>query len=174
MFATILILVGAGLGVGIGFLLGKGPVPKALGVTGGLLLVGGAVLTTHQSKAMVKAMARLDWPSTEGKVVETMVTRANEPMITYRYDVDGAEYEAKSNMHAPGFGLTNSRLETAHTILQELAKKPHIPVFYNPEEPAESKVKPGPSWRVFTRVSFGFFLLVMGCAATTRGARARA
>ncbi|MFT5126845.1 MAG: hypothetical protein ACI8W8_000441 [Rhodothermales bacterium] len=174
MFATILILVGAGLGVGIGFLLGKGPISRAVAVVGALVALAGGVLAAHQSKTMLDALNRQGWPTVDGEVVDTYITLANEPMITYRYTVDGTQYEGKSNMHAPGFGLNSHRLETAHTILSDLAKEPTVPVFYNPDAPAEAKVKPGPSWRVFTRVSFGFCLLVLGCVGLTRGVRVSA
>jgi hypothetical protein len=173
MFATILILVGVGLGVGIGFLLGNGPISRAVGVIGMVVGLGGAALAAHQSAAMLSALARQSWPTTEGEVVESHITPANDPMISYRYDVDGASYEGESNMHAPGFGLRSSRLETAHMILRDFAEDPKVLVFYNPDNPAEGKVKPGPPWRVFTRVSFGFCLLVLGCVGVTRGARAK-
>lgn len=174
MFATILISVGLALGVGVGFALGRSPAPKALQPIGVVLAVGGGILGAHQSVAMLEAMARQSWPTCDGEIIETSITKANEPMIRFRYVVGEQTYEGSSNMHAPGFGLNSSRLETAHTILTDLKESGQVRVFYNPDSPAESRVKPGPSWRVFTRVSFGFFLLVAGVATLVRGRRARA
>jgi disulfide bond formation protein DsbB len=171
MFAIILILVGGALGLGIGCLIGRGPAPKVLIAVGVLLALFGAGLAAHQSAAMLGAMARQSWPTTDGEIVEACITPANEPMITYRYTVDAESYEGQSNMHAPGFGLGSSRLETAHTILSQLKEQGSVRVFYDPEAPAESRVKPGPSWRIFTRLSFGFCLLVLGCATTVRALR---
>ena len=65
------------------------------------------------------------------------------PRLTYRYQVNGKEYEGSR------IDLTSQRKfytqQAANAVLLEFDPDGAVPVYYNPKRPAESLLKPGVS-----------------------------
>jgi len=65
-------------------------------------------------------------------------------------------------LQVPGFGSSSIKKEVAFTTLIEYRKGEKVTVFYNPDDPSNSRLKPGPTWAEFTRLSLWTILYGTG------------
>ena len=76
--------------------------------------------------------------------------------------VQQIRYIGETDAQYPGFGMSSSRKEVAYKMLDEFTVGATVNVFYDPDDPSHSYLKPGPTWAEFTRLSFGAILFAMG------------
>ena len=120
----------------------------------GLILWGENKLTISRT--------RLKWPTTTAVVVESKVIgdRAFRPDIIYEYTVAGQTYQGDTNLNTPGFGNKRSRRDTAERIIRDFEENQPITVYYNPDDPAESYIRPGPQWSDYMKFGIGHLLFM--------------
>jgi hypothetical protein len=114
----------------------------------------------------VKAVQSFFWASTEGIVVSGRVETSHstkgasksKPVISYRYAVNGTEYESER------YSLTVARGASfwAKEVIDSHPAGSRITVYYNPENPAKSVLDRGfqkdDVWMTF--LSLGIFVLL--------------
>jgi hypothetical protein len=138
-----------------------------------LVLLGlGAGVTWYGWGELRKARQSVDWPTTPGKVLSSEVVDAGEDnmqfaaAITYAYRVRGKTH--KGDQVALGQWAT-SDVKPVRRLVRQFPVGKVVPVYYNPEDPAEAVLKPGPtfqSWMVpVMGVVFFFFGIFVGIAA---------
>ncbi|MCD4744581.1 MAG: DUF3592 domain-containing protein [Desulfobacteraceae bacterium] len=106
------------------------------------------------------------WPSTEGIVLEKSLAgrqvegrTLHKPEIKYKYWVNNNKY----NGDKISFSIFTFGKDWAITIINKYNPNDKIRIFYNPQNPQLSCIKPGPEiWATFyTLLSFGgiFYIL---------------
>lgn len=96
-------------------------------------------------KATAKAKLAPDWPTTQGKVIESEVKKrpgANAKFrfkIKYEYDVNGKRYA--NNTIAIGGEIRSGRISAEKRQAQYPEGSIHT-VFYNPDDPTEACLEP--------------------------------
>ena len=114
------------------------------------------------------ALSSRHWPLAQGRVIsmEMDVTHLeNEdlytPRLTYRYRVDGKDYEGRR------IDLTSQRKfytqSAANAALEDYRQDRAVAVYYNPNRPTDSLLKPGVSmatWVITGLIIILLFLLV--------------
>ena len=113
----------------------------------------------------------------QGKGANRLGSKNFRPLIFYNYDYEGTTHLGGSTVKVPGFGGSLNRWDVAR---EELARYPigaTITVHVNPDNPAESVVKPGPTWDIFGHqglsavliaAALGLFVAGAGSATTSR------
>ncbi len=109
-------------------------------------------------------MSRKKWPTVSGTIIhnEVIERRMYIPVIFYKYRVNAINYTGKSTMQVPGFGMKSSRKEVAYKTISDHQTGNSVMVFYNPDNPQDSRLKPGPTWSEFNRFSLGIILIIAG------------
>ncbi len=175
MLIPVLVIIAAGIGLIGGFLLyladltpRKSSWVKLVFV---LLAAAGLVLMLQDSHTLQREMARRGWPTARGRVISSTVsqTRGLQPKIDFEYEVDGVRYRSETNLQTPAFGGKNTRLQAAETVVAHYPPGTAVTVHYNPTNPAESYLKPGPTWDVLMKLSLGVFLAAGGIAGLSAG-----
>jgi hypothetical protein len=103
------------------------------------------------------------WPPVDGSVISSKVVgeKAFHPEITYSYMVNGSEYSHTSTLKIPGFGGKRNRLELAEYLVAQYPSGRTISVFYNPDDPSQSELKTGITYRTLLETALGVVLLVI-------------
>lgn len=130
-----------------------------------ILLIGGW-LTISQSIHLKSYEQYKEWGIIQGKVTTAKVSdnaSAYRPLISYVYLVDGERYTGSSDMDVPGFGDKARMYNVADETVKQYAPGSIVPVYYNPTNPSESRLRVTPTWDVFAQIGFGGFLVI--CAA---------
>jgi len=121
----------------------------AFGILFGLAL--GAIAAWFVFRDRRKTLAALNWPSTEGRIVESAVDakrlpgdRPNvrfAPRIAYEYSVDGRRYRSE---HI-AFGATSWSLapQAARATVARYPSGRSVTVYYNPKRPEEAVLHRG-------------------------------
>ena len=124
----------------------------------------GTILIASESRKVAKGIARKKWPTTTGIVTNGSVSEGKtyRPVIGYDFSVQQIRYTGETDAQFPGFGMSSSRKEVAYKMLDQFKVGTIVNVFYDPNDPNNSYLKPGPNWAEFTRLSFGAILLGMG------------
>jgi hypothetical protein len=126
-----------------------------------IFFVLGVLLAAFFVWQLVKGVRARKWPTTEGRVLESQVTKETSyddgsssttygAEITYRYEVDGEEYSGKRRSFAD---YRSSNRRRAVKIVARYAPGAVIMVYYRPDQPDESVLEPG--------MSAGFFLFLI-------------
>ena len=126
----------------------------------------GAILSITTAVNLYTELEIDNWPMVTGRVasVEIGGTRAFHPVIGYRYTVAGREFEATRHLETPGFGGKRKRLDVAEKTTALYRPGMEIAVYYNPENPAESRLQVGPEYGTYLQLALGLMLLVAGIA----------
>jgi hypothetical protein len=116
------------------------------------IAIGGAIIS-YAIKMAAKARQSLSWPSIEGEIAHSAVlyqtntttstggTATYKADIVYRYKVDGANYSS-SRISMVDFASTTGR---AQSIVQRYPDKSRVLVYYDPSDPSEALLEPGPA-----------------------------
>ena len=106
-----------------------------------------------------KAKASRHWPTVAGELIQADLRRVEvevtirdhaSALVTdfrYRYRVKGQDFEGRRVTFSD---LVNKRKGSLERLLDEYRKQKSIRVYYNPENPGESVLKPGTSFYNFT------------------------
>jgi len=116
-------------------------------------------LITYQQGARTRS-----WESVEGEVLATAVeTRESveaahhyEPMVSYRYTVDGQEYLANEIVQ---FDVSYSARSEAEEVTADYRSGSSVTVYYDPADPASALLEPGVQPMV--PIGFGVAALMM-------------
>ena len=130
------------------------------------VLLFGVILTPLFYFQLQEALEISNWPSVEGKIVESRVVgeRAFRPDIKYIYTVDGEEYTGSSSLDMPGFGGRTSRLDAAEKMVRQYPQGSTISVYYNPENPQQSMLHPKPTYSHYLTLTTAALLFLAGFA----------
>ncbi len=129
-----------------------------------LLILSGTMMATIEYHKIMQGMMRKKWPKVTGTIIhnEVIERRMYIPLLYYKYQVNDINYTAKTNMHVPGFGMKTSRKEVAYKTISDNPIGKSVIVYYNADNPQDSRLKPGPKWSEFNRLSLGIILITAG------------
>jgi len=137
-----------------------------------VLLCGLGIALIHLvSTRMLEKMAERQWPTVKGLVVSSEVsqTRGLQPVIRYRYELNGQTYFGTTDLRLPAFGGRVNRLEASEAVVEYYHPGREVVVHYDPLNPSNSSLRVGPTWDLYMKLSLGVFLLLMGTAGITTG-----
>lgn len=130
-----------------------------------LFSVGSAALLVRSVRALARARSSQSWPRADGRIRESEAVRFQSTsrhrtlFVTYEYAVGGATFEGT---RVAFYTLTG---DEARTLARRHADSPEVPVFYDPENPAESTLIPGPrAEKPYSDVLIAGIGLVVGLA----------
>ncbi|MFQ5629678.1 MAG: DUF3592 domain-containing protein [bacterium] len=129
-----------------------------------LLILLGSVLVVAQLMRLEKAYLQKNWPQATGVIIGSEVTQTRDawPMVTYEYSIGKKKYSGSSNLKFPGFGGRINRLDAATKAIAKYPPGKKISVYYHPENPEITLLRPGPTWDIFGQFALGITLLVIG------------
>ena len=154
-----------------------------------LLIAGGAAATYFGAREVLRAKASMDWPTAQGKIIESSVereTRRRKPgesgplnrkiyraKILYEYQVDEVTltgtriaYVKKKPIKVKG-DVTSSidrTLAEAHAqgIVDRYPKGKSVSVYYKPDNPKVCLLEPGLGLQAFVAPVLGVFMFIIG------------
>lgn len=145
-----------------------GPIVGIL--VGGLMLVGGYFLTYRIGKPLRdRAAASTAWPATEGWITASRVERVKQrgegketytADITYEYSVDGRNFEGDRVWFGDDYSASDASAFRAAVGRYPVGSA--VKVHYDPAEPAESVLEPGPTWSGSILYFIGLGLMTLG------------
>jgi hypothetical protein len=139
-------------------------------VIGGLMLVGGYFLTYRVGKPIRdKAAASIAWPATDGRITGSKVERVKRggedkatytADITYEYALDGRTFEGDRVWFGDDYSATDASAFRAAVGRYPVGSA--VKVHYDPAEPAESVLEPGPTLSGSALYFIGLGLITLG------------
>ena len=101
-------------------------------------------------RLLILAHASRNWPSVEGRVTTSEITKANvggeqvswQPKIEYTYKVDCRDYVSKTIGYHMSGGTT---ADASSMTVADYPSGKSVSVFYDPTRPSRSVLEPGPS-----------------------------
>jgi hypothetical protein len=140
-------------------------------VVGGLMLVGGYFLTYRVGKPIRdKAAASVAWPATDGRITGSRVERVKSKKegggatytadITYEYALDGRTFEGDRVWFGDDYSASDASAFRAAVGRYPVGRA--VKVHYDPAEPAESVLEPGPTWSGSALYFIGLGLMTLG------------
>ncbi len=128
------------------------------------IIIAGMIMMRLELSNILDGMKRKKWPAITGTIIhnEVIERRMYIPLVYYKYRVNDINYTDKSTMQVPGFGMKSSRKEVAYKTISDNQIGKSVVVYYNPENPQDSRLKPGPKWSEFNRFSLGIILIILG------------
>ena len=139
-------------------------------VIGGLMLVGGYFLTYRVGKPIRdKAAASIAWPATDGRITGSKVERVKRggegkatytADITYEYALDGRTFEGDRVWFGDDYSASDASAFRAAVGRYPVGSA--VKVHYDPAEPAESVLEPGPTWSGSALYFIGLGLMTLG------------
>lgn len=139
-------------------------------VVGGAMLVGGFFLTYRIGKPMrEQAAASVAWPTTDGRITGSKVERVKQggkgkatytADITYEYALDGRSFEGDRVWIGDGYSSSDASAFRAAVDRYPVGKA--VKVHYDPAEPSESVLDPGPAWSGSMLYFIGLGVMTLG------------
>jgi len=137
-------------------------------IAGVILVVTGYFVAFHFGKPILdNAKTSTQWPSVEGVIESSQIKRSkkdNKTMysaeVIYRYNVDGAEL--KNETVSFGGDFSSSSKSMVADVIDKYAVASTVPVFYEPENPSNSVLEPGVTWKSYLVYVFGMVFLGVG------------
>ncbi len=128
-----------------------------------LFLVGG-IMGVFMTTNLVEETAKTNWPFVSGIVTSSKVIgeRAFRPEIKYDYSVGGVKYSGISGLDDPGFGGRTKRLDTAEKMITEYPVGEEVPVYFNPDDPAESLLVHHVAWSTYMQLTLAVTIALAG------------
>jgi hypothetical protein len=135
-----------------------------------IFVVVGASVSFFGVRGLVRAKASLDWPSIQGKVVESSVERQRssgsnggsttyQAEILYEFIVDGTTFNGDRVAYGD-YGSSNP--SHARRIVNRYPKGKSVIVYYMPSNPEESLLEPGVKGQSFFLLGFGLIFFTAG------------
>jgi len=153
-----------------------GPIAGLL--IGGLMLVGGYYLTYRVGKPIRdQAAASTSWPVTDGRITASRVERVKQggdgkatytADITYEYALDGRTFEGDRVWFGDAYSASDASAFRAAVGRYPVGRA--VKVHYDPAEPAESVLEPGPTWSGSALYFIGLGLMTLGGIVTLSSA----
>jgi len=135
-----------------------------LAIMGVFLLIGGG-LTAWGWTILQNARASATWPTAEGVITASEVTRSSsEDGVSYRPEV-AYDYQAGDQFHTSytiKFGENSySSRGRAEAIAATYPVGQQVTVYYDPEQPSRSVLEPGVSGGSYIVLGVGLFFIVL-------------
>lgn len=132
-----------------------------------LFLLAGGLLVNSTANKFETYSNMSHWPEVSAEVVSSEVIgdRAFRPNVVYSYEIEGVTYVDSTDLNTPSFGGRNNRRAAADSMLSMYPVGLRIFVHYDPEKPAESRLKVSPPWSVYGQLSVGIVLMLLGVLA---------
>lgn len=141
-------------------------------IFGSLMLVGGYFLADRIGKPMrAQAAASVAWPTAEGQITVSRVERTNEAgkgkanytaVITYQYSLDGQTFEGDRVWFGDDYSVSNEFASAFRAAVHRYPVGQAVKVHYDPAEPGESVLEPGPTWSGSVFYFIGLVLMTLG------------
>ena len=133
-----------------------------------ILIAGGVLLLQFAYGDFQRYRALNQWPSTTGTIIisDVIGERAFRPNLVYTYEVAGQVYRDSSDLNMPSFGGRNNRRSAAETMAGMYPVGSTVVIHYQPEDPANSRLRVSPPWSVYGQMGFGGVLLLLGLFVT--------
>ena len=143
--------------------------PRVLVILSLVAFVAGAALTIADSQRLMHLIDEMKWPSVDGSVISSQIEgeQAYHPMITYSYSVADSSYTDSTDLNVPGFGTRFARLDVAKKSVEAYPVGKSLKVYYDPANPANSKLDVIPPWNVFVQLALGMTLSLLGTIGVT-------
>ncbi len=133
------------------------------------IVVGGSVLFVGL-RGLVRAKASVDWPNTQGEIVESSVDRRRSSgsngssttyhaEILYEFSVDGTTFNG-SRVAYGDYGSSNP--SHARRIVNNYPEGKRVTVYYMPGNPEESLLEPGVQAKTWFVPGFGLIFFTAG------------
>lgn len=129
-----------------------------------ILTLIGVVLIVINGISIQHGTTQKNWPTVQGRITKADVVggRIYIPEVVYTYRIEKKDYFGKTDLKVPYFGPKSSRKEVAYKSIDQYQKGSIRKVYYNPENPSESYLRPSPTWDKYTRLSLGTILYGLG------------
>lgn len=153
-------------------LLGSLRLPAAkpwISFLGFVLGIAGIWLAIVAFGRVTDRIATRDWPTAEGRIVESTVTgdRSFAPRITYEFEVAGKQFGGTSDRNVPLFGNKRRNMEVAAKEIEAYPVGAPVTVYYHPKDPSQSTIMPEPRWNDYAQSGLGVFLFAAGLFVVT-------
>lgn len=140
-------------------------------IVGSLMLVSGYFLADRIGKPMrAQAAASVSWPTTEGQITVSRVEK-NEArkggatytaVITYQYSLDGQTFEGDRVWFGDDYSVSNAFASAFRAAVRRYPVGKAVKVHYDPDEPGDSVLEPGPTWSGSVFYFIGLVLMTLG------------
>jgi hypothetical protein len=110
----------------------------------GALAIGGIGIVATALVSRRRGRASWRWPQVTGHVLSSWVSTgesATRPEISYAYEVDGRRYSGSK--YCFGTEVSFLSLQQAQEIVDQYPRAGDVVVYYDPESPSFSVLKPG-------------------------------
>ena len=127
----------------------------------GLFVVGGMLTTLWGIRVIVVARKSLKWPCVGGKIEESKINFGSRdllPHIVFSYSVGQQNY--LQTMTFPG-DITPSQ-EFSKSYIEKYPVGFLVQVYYNPQNPEEVTLEPGPAQGDWLILAIGLSMLILG------------
>ena len=139
------------------------------------LAIVGASLFVFSSVQWWRARQSLAWPLCQAEVIETRVDQRRhrgivyEPIVRYRYRLDGRPYEGKRIIFS-GLSVTTRSEEEAENFIGRFEVGASIPIRVSPSNPRLAVIEPGIDHRrFFMAIAFAVAFIAGGLSGVLRG-----
>ncbi len=138
-------------------------------ILGTVFSVAGGVAGFGFGKPILdKAKASTDWPTTDGKVIESELERHRDnegetmykALVVYEYTLDGGEFESDRVWF--GGGYSTSDRSDMQSVVREYSVGKKVTVYYSPDDPSESVPQPGAFFSSYLLFGIGLIFLAVG------------
>lgn len=126
-----------------------------------LLILAGSVFILNKSLDEINDfLDRREWPLIAGEITTLDIKgdKTREPIIKYKYVLDGKFYHGQSSFDTPLFGGTKSQQRVSMAILNEYSVGDTVIVHFNPNDYSKSVLKVTPYWSSFIQYSLALLL----------------
>jgi len=141
------------------------PRPAHRHATANFLLFAGLALLLYGSNTLYTAFSSLSWPSADGKILTSQARSAGNThrnLLWYEYQVDGLRH-LSGDYHVGG-NSTPFR-DKAIQVAKRYPVGRLVKVFYNPSDPSESVLEPGPWYGNFIFPAISLVILLIAWVA---------
>lgn len=143
---------------------------SAVSVSAVVIGVAGVVTIAIGLRRLATAGASVKWPHVKGEILTSKLEEEADDSgegapktfraaVTYRYTVDGKTFEGdRTDLN----DLSTSDPAPAQSLLQQFPAGATVDVFYDPQNPSQSLLKPGISGASAIYPAVGLLLVVLG------------
>jgi hypothetical protein len=123
--------------------------PRVIQLIGFLLVLGSLVMAAFGIHALILGLQTQTWPSAEGVILQSSAEHGSSARtsseyylnVQYRYSVGDQSYTGDNV--TPGVSATLSEAEANDLISGRYAAGRPVPVYYDPQNPANAVLQPG-------------------------------
>ena len=144
-------------------------------LAGGIFFLVGLGMSFLGYRLIRKARESANWPSTPGTIESSTVDVERErerdsegdvhyetkyiPNIVYQYQVNGMDYAGDRISFSGGSSSNRTR---AYRITNQYPEGAEVAVHYDPEDPQESVLQPGATWKTYIVLVMGVVFSLVG------------